>query len=98
MDLGIAHPHWIVAGLLLLLGGFGLFRWARRNDSRAQIAAATTEAALNKLLKNSAGKAPKPGTAALFRNAMAQFLGILGIVMMIAGLVLIVFGMLYVAG
>ncbi len=53
MDPTFAHPQWIVAGILLILGGFWLFRWARRNDSRAEIAALMAEAAINKLRKNS---------------------------------------------
>ncbi|MBS0232951.1 MAG: hypothetical protein JSR99_05650 [Proteobacteria bacterium] len=105
MDLSFTHPHWIVAGVLLLLGGFWLFRWGRRNDDRDAIAAAATEAAINKLRKNSPGKtrvppppAAKIGAAARFRNAMAQFLGIVGLLMIIAGPVLIVFGIFYTAG
>ena len=100
-----AHPHWIVAGVLLILGGFWLFRWARRNDNSAAISAATAEAAINKLRRKSAGIGqPTPvaaagmGAAARFRNAMAQFFGIVGILMVIAGLVAMVFGAFYDAG
>lgn len=105
MNATFAHPHWIVAGLLLIFGGFWLFRWARRNDTRAAIAAATTEAAINKLRK-------KPGAADLgqpkasagssartrFRNSMAQFFGIIGLLMIIAGFVAMTFGVFYIAG
>ncbi|HML27420.1 MAG TPA: hypothetical protein PKE16_01005 [Hyphomicrobium sp.] len=100
-----AHPHWIVAGVLLILGGFWLFRWARQNDSRAAIAAAATEAAINKLRKKTGavGAAPAQTSAgssarARFRNSMAQFFGIVGGLMMIAGLVAMVFGVFYSAG
>ncbi len=102
MDPTFAHPHWIVAGVLLILGGFWLFRWARRNDAQAEISAATTEAAINKLLKNPQAKAEtaKPssagsGAAVRFRNSMAQFFGIVGALMMMAGIVAIVFGAFY---
>ncbi len=101
MDPTFAHAHWILTGTLLLFAGLWLFRWARRNDNRAEIAMASTEAALNKLRKPSPGStrpaatSPKSGTAARFRNSMAQFIGIVGVVMVIAGLVLIVFGIFY---
>jgi hypothetical protein len=105
MNPTFGHPQWIVAGVLLILGGFWLFRWARRNDASAEIAAATTEAAINKLRKNSAATVnTKPATSAgggaavRFRNSMAQFLGIVGILMVIAGLVAMVFGVFYDAG
>ncbi|WP_414462036.1 hypothetical protein [Hyphomicrobium sp. DY-1] len=105
MNATFAHPLWIVAGLLLILGGFWLFRWARRNDTRAAIAAATTEAAINKLRKKpgAAGpgqpKASAGGSARTrFRNSMAQFFGIVGILMVIAGLVAMTFGVFYTAG
>lgn len=102
MNPTFAHPLWIVAGLLLILGGFWLFRWARRNDTRGAIAAATAEATINKLRK-------KPGPAASghpkdaagssartrFRNSMAQFFGIVGILMVLAGLVAMTFGVFY---
>ncbi len=104
MDPSFTHPHWIVAGVLLLLGGFWLFRWGQRNDDRGVIAAAAAEAAINKLRKNSPGKtraspapAAKIGAATRFRNAMAQFLAIVGLLMIIAGPVLIVFGLFYAA-
>ena len=101
MDPTFAHPHWILTGILSLIAGLWLFRWARRNDNRAEIAMASTEAALNKLRKPSPGSprppaaSPKGSTAARFRNSMAQFIGIVGVVMLIAGLVLIVFGIFY---
>ncbi len=105
MDPTFGHPHWIVAGVLLILVGFWLFRWARRNNASAELKAAATEAAVNKLLKNSASKAPaassttaKNRAAANFRNAMSQFFGIVGFLMIIAGLVAVVFGIFYDAG
>ena len=102
MDPTFSHPHWIVAGLLLILAGFWLFRWSRRNNAAGEIAAATTEAAINKLLKNPAAKVPagtqspaKKRAAANFRNAMAQLAGIVGLLMLITGLVYAVFGIFY---
>jgi len=102
MDPTFAHPHWIVAGLLLILAGFWLFRWSRRNSASSEIAAATTESAINKLLKNPAANVPagapspaKKRAAANFRNAMSQLAGIVGLLMLIAGLVYVVFGIFY---
>jgi hypothetical protein len=105
MDPTFGHPHWIVAGVLLILVGFWLFRWARRNDASAEVKAAATEAAVNKLLKNSPGKVPAASPAAAkkraatnFRNSMSQLFGIVGFLMIIAGLVAIVFGIFYPVG
>jgi uncharacterized membrane protein len=105
MNPTFAHPHWIVAGVLLILVGFWLFRWARRNSASAEVAAATTEVAVNKLFKNSASKVPAGGStakkqraAANFRNAMSQLFGIVGFLMIIAGLVAVVFGIFYSGG
>jgi hypothetical protein len=102
MNPTFAHPQWIVAGILLILGGFWLFRWARRNDSRAEIAALATEAAINKLRKKSPGRSQIKsatsaggGAMARFRNSMAQLLGIIGLLMAMAGLVAMVFGTFY---
>lgn len=105
MNATFAHPHWIVAGLLLIFGGFWLFRWAQRNDTRAAIATATTEAAINKLRKKPGAAGPDQPKASAgssartrFRNSMAQFLGIVGILMVIAGFVAMTFGVFYIAG
>ncbi|MFT3730126.1 MAG: hypothetical protein QM780_01705 [Hyphomicrobium sp.] len=97
MDLTLVHPRWIVTGIILILAGLWLIRWARRNDGSAEISAATAEAAFDKLRKKPGQKsAPKPGLAAVrFRSSMAQFFGIVGTLMAIAGLVSIVFGVFY---
>jgi hypothetical protein len=102
MDPTFGHPQWIVAGILLILGGFWLFRWARQNDRSAQLAAAEVDATLNKLRKkssaqgNSAATPPAGKVAAVrFRNSMAQFFGIVGILMILVGLVAMVFGVFY---
>jgi hypothetical protein len=102
MDPTFLHPKWIGAGLALFVCGIWLFRWGRRNDMSAQLAAATAEAAINKLRKNSSPKtkpnapaATRGSTAARFRNSMAQLLGIVGILMIIAGLVAMIFGVFY---
>jgi predicted lysophospholipase L1 biosynthesis ABC-type transport system permease subunit len=105
MNPTFAHPLWIVAGALLLLGGFWLFCWGKRNDRRAEISAPATEAAFNKLRKKPTTKAevsnrPSTGRGAAdrLRNSMAQFLGIVGLLMVIAGIVAMVFGVFYDAG
>jgi hypothetical protein len=102
MDATILHPKWIVTGLALCLGGIWLFRWGRRNDRSGEIAAATAEAAINKLRKNTSPKEKPPAAgstrssaAERFRNSMAQFLGIVGALMIIAGLVSMIFGVFY---
>jgi hypothetical protein len=110
MEAPLAHPPWIVAGILLVLVGALLFRWGRRNDTSAAIASAGARAALNRLRgkKSTAAtgadhagvtrRASGVSMAVKFRNSMAQFLGIVGILMMLAGLTAVVFGMFYVSG
>jgi hypothetical protein len=100
MDPTFAHPKWIVVGVLLFLSGLWLFRWAARNDSASEIAAATREAAVNKLLKG----APTPPAqnkkraAAQFRHAMSQLTGIVGFLLIIAGLLSAFLGVFYDVG
>ena len=55
MEADFGHPLWISSGLLLMLVGFWLFRWASRNSAAGEIANATKEVAINKLLKGSQG-------------------------------------------
>lgn len=105
MNATFAHPAWIVAGLLLIFAGFWLFRWARRNDTRAAISAAHAEATINKLRKKSAAPSPSQPKASAgssarihFRNSMAQFLGIVGLLMVIAGFLAMTFGVFYTGG
>ena len=102
MDPTFDHPLWIVAGVALIFAGLWLFRWARRNDASAEIAAATAEAAFGKFRKNSSTKdqgksaaASRAKRAVYFRNSMAQFLGIVGVLAIITGIVAMVFGIFY---
>ena len=87
------------------MGGFWLFRWGRRNDRRAELSEAATEAAFAKLRKRpgapgqTTAQAPakRDETVARFRNSMAQFLGIVGLLMILGGIVAMVFGIFYVS-
>lgn len=95
MDPTFGHPLWIASGVLLVFVGFLLFRWARRLGAPARSAAGQRDANFGKILKGQAGaKAPPPGS---FRRAMSQFFGIVGFLMMLAGLMAIFLGIFYVA-
>lgn len=101
MDPTFGHPKWIVAGVLLLLAGLWLFRWASRNNSADEVAAATTEAAINKFLKKGAAGSPAPAkkrAMAQFRHAMSQFIGIIGFLLILAGLMAALLGVFYPVG
>jgi len=105
MDPTFGHPIWIAAGVLLVLAGFGLFRWAARNNASGEIAAATTEAAINKLLKkspdrNAGGSSAlaKKRAIAQFRHAMSQFFGIVGFLLILAGFMAALLGIFYRVG
>src|SRR5512136_701681 len=98
MDATFSHPIWIYAGLLLVLAGYWLFRWSSRNSAASEIANATKEAALHKLFKGNPGD-PPPAVKKLpehhFRRAIAQFLGIVGFLLIIAGLMAALLGIFY---
>jgi hypothetical protein len=102
MDPTFSHPLWITSGILLTLAGFWLFRWARQNSAANEINLATREAAVQKLLKTPGAKSPadaaKKRASANFRNAMSQFLGIVGFLLIIGGLTSIVLGIFYTGG
>lgn len=98
MEPTFGHPLWISSGILLMLAGFLLFRWARRSDAGQIIAAATREATVNKLLGNGGkgvAQAPKNLPTHHFRRAMAQLFGIIGFLLIIAGLMAAFLGIFY---
>ncbi|HVZ04689.1 hypothetical protein [Hyphomicrobium sp.] len=100
MEPTFGHPLWISSGILLLIFGGLLFRWARRDNAGERIAIATRESAVNKLFKG--GDTPRAAAQPLgrhyFRRAMAQFFGIAGFLLIIAGLMATVLGIFYVGG
>lgn len=92
----MTHPEWVAIGLAMILIGIWLIRWANRNSMSAEIAAATADAAIGALKKRSGsetpnGKPPKVVTYS-FRHAMSQVFGVAGFIMVIAGLLLAIFG------
>lgn len=104
MTQSIAHPPWILAGLLMLVIGIWLVRWAARNDMTAAISQATAQSAIGALLRRPAksakgrdakeGNATKPvGYAA--RHAMSQLAGAVGFILIMAGLLAAVLGVYY---
>jgi hypothetical protein len=99
MEATFGHPLWISSGLLLMLAGFWLFRWASRNSATGEIANATKEVAINKLLKGNQGREASPAAKNLpahnFRRAMSQLFGIVGFLLIVAGLMSALLGIFY---
>lgn len=98
MDPAFAHPLWISSGVLMVVVGFLLFRWARRSTAAETIASATRQAAVDRLIKGekrSGQAAPQKLAPHYFRRAMAQLFGIVGFLLIIAGLMAIILGIFY---
>jgi hypothetical protein len=98
MEPTFGHPLWISSGLLLMLAGFLLFRWARRGDPSTTIAVATREATVRKLF-GGGRKGPRDShnlAPHYFRRAMSQLFGIIGFLLVIAGLMAVFLGIFYV--
>lgn len=98
MEPAFAHPIWISTGIVLFVVGFLLVRWAARSRSSSH-GAAVKQSAIRKLFgapprnREAARKMPGPS----FRGSMAQFLGIVGFLLIIAGLLAALLGIFYVA-
>jgi hypothetical protein len=103
MDATFGHPLWIFSGVALVLVGFWLFRWATHSDTAGQIADATGRGKLRSLFRRgqpnapstAATNAPPSRTATNFRRAMSQLFGIIGFLLIIAGLMAVVLGVFY---
>lgn len=99
MDATFGHPLWIFSGVALVLIGFWLFRWATRSDTAGQIANATGEGKLGRLFRRSQPNAPSTAatskTRSNFRRAMSQLFGIIGFLLIVAGLMAAVLGVFY---
>jgi hypothetical protein len=100
MQPAFGHPLWISSGVLMLVIGALLFRWARRSTAAHRVAVATREAAVDKLFKggqkSSQQSAQKTLAPHRFRQAMAQLFGVIGFLLIIAGLMAIFLGIFYV--
>lgn len=49
--IAIAHPGWVAIGLVMIVIGIWLVRWANRNSMTSAIADATAEAAISAVRK-----------------------------------------------
>ena len=58
MNLALNHPGWIAIGIVLIVIGVWLIRWANRNSMTAAIAEATADAAFKTLRKGAAPEMP----------------------------------------
>lgn len=95
MDPTFGHPLWIGSGVLLVIIGFLLFRWARRLGAPDRNATAQHDASVGKIFKGGQ-KGPKSSAPGSFRRAMSQFFGIVGFLLIITGLMAIFLGIFYV--
>ena len=103
MDPTFGHPIWIFSGVALVLIGFWLFGWATSSDTAGQTADATGQGKLRKLFRRgqhnapstAAANAPPSRTRTNFRRAMSQLFGIIGFLLIVAGLMAAVLGVFY---
>lgn len=104
MPQSMQHPLWIFVGLMLVLVGILLVRWAARNDMTSAISQATAQSAIGALLRRSSKsgrrkaraeeKANRP-TGYAARHAMSQLAGAVGFILIMAGLLAAVLGVYY---
>lgn len=100
MDPTFGHPLWIFVGAVLVLVGLWLFLWATGRS-----ASATEQGKLRSIFRRGKIQPNVPSTAAAnatpsktvsnFRRAMSQLFGIIGFLMIIAGLMAAVLGVFY---
>ncbi len=103
MDPTFGHPLWIFSGVALVLVGFWLFGWATSSDTGGLTADATGQGKLRKLFRRgqhnapstAATNAPPSKTRTNFRRAMSQLFGIIGFLLIVAGLMAAVLGVFY---
>jgi len=94
MDPTFSHPLWISSGILMIVAGLVLFLWARRLGASNGSSNATRGAAAGQIFRGQ--KSSKPAAPGSFRKAMSQLFGIIGFLLMIAGLMAIFLGAFYV--
>jgi magnesium-transporting ATPase (P-type) len=104
MDPTFGHPLWIFVGAVLVLVGLWLFLWATGSNTTGRSASATEQGKLRGLFRRRKSQPNAPSTAATnapskaasnFRRAMSQLFGIIGFLMIIAGLMAAVLGVFY---
>jgi flagellar biogenesis protein FliO len=104
MDPTFGHPLWIFSGVALVLVGFWLFRWATSSNTSGRSASTAEQGKLRGLFRRRKSQADAPSTAATnapskaasnFRRAMSQLFGIIGFLLIIAGLMAAVLGVFY---
>ena len=92
MDPTFGHPLWIFSGVALVLVGFWLFGWATSSDTGGLTADATGQ---HNAPSTAATNAPPSKTRTNFRRAMSQLFGIIGFLLIVAGLMAAVLGVFY---
>jgi uncharacterized membrane protein YraQ (UPF0718 family) len=105
MDPTFGHPLWTFSGVALVLVGFWLFRWATSSNTSGRSASTAEQGKLRGLFRRRKSQADAPSTAGTnatpsktasnFRRAMSQLFGIIGFLLIIAGLMAAVLGVFY---
>ena len=100
MDPTFGHPLWIFVGAVLVLVGLWLFLWAT-----GRVAAPQSKGSSGSIFRRRKSQPNAPSTATTnatpsktasnFRRAMSQLFGIIGFLMIIAGLMAAVLGVFY---
>ncbi len=72
MNFPLNHPGWIAIGIVLIVIGIWLVRWANRNSMTAAIADATAEAAFKSIRNRAAPEMPSAIKTRLDDVASAQ--------------------------
>ena len=83
----LTHPAWLVYGILAVVAGIWMIRWASRNNMASAIKDATVGAAID-AMKGSRGPGGKSKKVASFsvRQSLSQILGITGFILVTAGI------------
>ena len=95
-SLPVADWGWLFAGLLLVIGGFVLIRWSTRHNVSVELSAANREAAARALTKS--GPSPDARDKAARKRAfsarqdISRFVGVVGFLLLISGLLLAALG------
>lgn len=95
-SLPVADWGWLFSGLLMVVGGIWLIRWSNRHNPSDELEKANREAAARALTKS--GPAPDARDkaarkrAASDRQDISRFIGVVGFLLLISGLLLAALG------
>ena len=92
----LTHPAWLVYGVLALLIGIWMIRWANRNKVTPAIRGATVGAAIDAVTgAHGTGRKSKKVAGYGVRKSLAQLSGITGFVLVAAGMLAAIMSVYY---